>query len=216
MTLLHVMFLFNPQTWVVSLSCLFSSRFIPYSLSGLSAFWSALTVGLTFSSTGCLIDLMQPPFEMFADVHSFAVARLPQFYVSLFTAWSALRGSSVSSDHVVGSGLVGGPTLAVSLTCKLAYQLLLSFNLVQPHYILKFASSSGALDWPVAWKSLQFMPLDRHVRDLSWKVAHGILYTADRLISFGYQIALSCFCGYQLECVQHLFFSCPLAKSGLN
>ena len=122
----------------------------------------------------------------------------------------------MSSDLVVGSGLVGGPTLAVSLTCKLAYQLLLTLNLVQLHCILKFASSFGALDWPVTWKSLQFMPMDHQVRDLSWKVAHGVLYTADRLISFGYQIAPSCFCGYHLECVEHLLFSCPLAKSGLD
>lgn len=81
---------------------------------------------------------------------------------------------------------------------------------------MKFASSFGALDWPTTWKSLQFMPLDRQVRDLSWKVAHGVLYTADRLISFGYHYAPSCFCGYHLECAEHLFFSSPLAKSGLD
>lgn len=144
------------------------------------------------------------------------MAWLPPFYSSLFAAWDALRDSSVSSDLVIGSGLVGGPTPVISVTCKIAYQLLLSFNLEQPHCILKFASSFGALDWPTTWKSLQFMPLDRQVRDLSWKVAHGVLYTADRLISFGYHYAPSCFCGYHLECAEHLFFSCPLAKSGLD
>ena len=65
-------------------------------------------------------------------------------------------------------------------------------------------------------KSLQFMPLDCQVRDLSWKVVHGVLYTPDRLISFGYQYLPSCFCGYHLECSEHLFFSCPLARSGLD
>ena len=58
--------------------------------------------------------------------------------------------------------------------------------------------------------------MDRQVRDLSWKVAHGILYTADCLISFGYQLSLVCFCGYHLECPEHLFFLCPLAQSGLD
>jgi len=60
------------------------------------------------------------------------------------------------------------------------------------------------------------MPLDHQVRDLSWKVAHGVLYTADRLISFGYQLSLVCFCGYHLECPKHLFFLRPLAQSGLD
>ena len=147
------------------------------------------------------------PFEVFANVFDFAVARLPPFYLSLFSAWSALRGSSVSSDLVVGSGLIGGPTPVVSIT---------SLNPQQPHCILKFASSFGALDWPTTWRFLQFMPLDRQVRDLSWKVAHGVLYSADRLISFGYSYAPSCFCGYHLESAEHLFFSCPLAKSGLD
>lgn len=60
------------------------------------------------------------------------------------------------------------------------------------------------------------MPLDRQVRDLSWRVAHGVLYTAERLISFGYAVSPTCFCGYHLECPEHLFFSCPLARSGLD
>lgn len=59
------------------------------------------------------------------------------------------------------------------------------------------------------------MPLDRLASDLNWKVAHGVLYTADRLISFGYAIPSGCFCGYHLESAEHLFFSCPLAQSGI-
>ena len=77
--------------------------------------------------------------------------------------------------------------------------------------------SFGMLDWPATWKSLQFMPLDRKVRDLSWKVAHGVLYTVERLISFGYQqYQPTCFCGYYLESLEHLFFPCPLFQSGLD
>ena len=41
------------------------------------------------------------------------------------------------------------------------------------------------------------------------------MYTAERLASFGYQLPLSCFCGYHLESSDHLFFYCPLAQSGL-
>ena len=59
------------------------------------------------------------------------------------------------------------------------------------------------------------MPLDRPVIDLNWKVAHGVLYTAERLCSFGYDIPKACFCGFHLESSEHLFFYCPLAQSGI-
>ena len=173
--------------------------------------------GWTYLLKYWLLDRFQAtPFEVFSLVHDFSVMRLPPFYVSLFKAWIALRGSSDSSDLVIGAGLPGGSSKIVTATCKSCYQLLLSLNVSQPHCILKFAASFGALDWPVTWRSLQFMPLDRQVRDLSWKVAHGVLYTADRLISFGYAISPACFCGYHLECPEHLFFSCPLARSGID
>ena len=53
------------------------------------------------------------------------------------------------------------------------------------------------------------------VIDLNWKIAHGVLYTAERLISFGYAYNPSCFCGFQTETLEHLFFSSPLAQSGI-
>ena len=43
-----------------------------------------------------------------------------------------------------------------------------------------------------------------------------MLYTAERLIYFGYQYSPSCFCGYHLKSSEHLFFSCPLFQSGLD
>ena len=156
------------------------------------------------------------PFEVLASTFDFAIERLPPFYSALFNAWCCLRGSSVSSVLMIGSSAPCGPVSVDSVSCKVSYQLLLSLHEVQPHCVLKFASSFGLLDWPATWKALQFMPLDRQVRDLSWKIAHGVLYTADRLISFGYQYLPSCFCGYHLECSEHLFFSCPLARSGLD
>ena len=50
--------------------------------------------------------------------------------------------------------------------------------------------------------------------DLNWQIAHGVLYTAAPLSSFGYSLQTSCFCGYHSECLEHLFFACPLAQSG--
>ena len=52
--------------------------------------------------------------------------------------------------------------------------------------------------------------------DLSWKIAHGVLYTAQRLGSFGLPVPLSCFCGAPVESLEHLFFLCPLAQSVLS
>ena len=51
--------------------------------------------------------------------------------------------------------------------------------------------------------------------DLNWKICHGVPYTAERLSSFGYAVHMSCFCGYHTESLEHLFFSCPLAQSGI-
>ena len=61
-----------------------------------------------------------------------------------------------------------------------------------------------------------YMPLDRVVIDHSWKIAHGVLYTAERLSSFGYAISAACFCNSLMESAEHLFFHCPLAKSGID
>ena len=134
----------------------------------------------------------------------------------MLEAWSTFEGASLSSELVLGSGTSGGPFPVSSISCKSCYLLLLELNPAQPHCIQKFAASFGPLDWSLTWKSLQFMPLDRQVRDLNWKIAHGVLYTAKRLICFGYQYQLSCFCGYPLESLGHLFFSCPLSRSGLD
>ena len=50
---------------------------------------------------------------------------------------------------------------------------------------------------------------------MAWKVPHGVIYTADRLISFGYDYDPNCFCG-ALETPSHLFFECALAQSVLG
>ena len=160
--------------------------------------------------------LAATPFEIFSQPCRFSLTCLRPFYASLLRAWIALRGSSLSSELAVGVGSSGPPQLAADISCKSCYALLLELNPVQPHCVAKFGPSFGPLDWSATWRSLQFMPLDRLVRDLSWKIAHGVLYTAECLISFGYQYQPSCFGGFPLETLDHLFVSCPLAKSGLD
>ena len=72
---------------------------------------------------------------------------------------------------------------------------MLSENMVSPHCVEKFAPTFGVLHWSTMWRSLSFFDLDRQVVDLSWKIAHGVLYTPQCLVSFGLSIPLSCFCG---------------------
>ena len=85
-----------------------------------------------------------------------------------------------------------------------------------PHCVEKFRPQHGDLYWPSTWSQLFCFNLDRPVIDLSWKVAHGVLYTADRLIGFGYDVDATCFCNTSLETPSHLFFSCPLGQSALS
>ncbi len=92
------------------------------------------------------------------------------------------------------------------MSTKSCYQFLLSENMVTPHCVEKFAPTFGALYWPTTWNALSFFDMDRQVIDLNWKIAHGVLYTAERLVSFGLSVPLPCFCGAPVESLQHLFF----------
>ena len=73
----------------------------------------------------------------------------------------------------------------------------------------------GSLYWSATWRQPGFCPVDRAVIDVAWQVVHGVLYTADRLISFGYDYDPNCFCGSP-ETPSHLFFECALAQSVLG
>jgi len=85
-----------------------------------------------------------------------------------------------------------------------------------PHCEQKFLPVFGTLYWSATWRQLHFFDLDRPVVDLSWQVARGVLYTVDRLISFGYSHDHHCFCGPVNETPSHLFFGCALASSLLS
>ena len=125
---------------------------------------------------------------------------LPPFYASLLRAWIALHGS------LTPSGLAfGGSQSIESISRTTCYQLLLSFHDPQPHCVAEFFHSFGPLEWLTTRKTLHFMPLDRQVIDLNWKVAHGVLYTVEHLTFFGYSLPLECFCGNHLESLEHLF-----------
>lgn len=120
--------------------------------------------------------------------------------------WSLVFGSSC-------------PYTCSSISCmstKSCYLYLLSENIVEPHCVVKFAPMFGVLYWSTAWRTLSFFDSDRQVLDLNWKITHGVLYVAQRLVSFGMPVPLPCFCCSPVESLEHLFFSCPLAQSTLS
>ena len=161
--------------------------------------------------------ILVPPRWMFCRAPLFDPGGLPPFYRDLVLAWKAVDGgfSDARASLVVGlsTGLVLTP--AVQISTKFVYTLLLSEHLADPHCVTKFARDFGPLYWSVTWEQLFWFGNDRPVIDLSWKIAHGVLYTAEHLPSFGYAIPTDCFCGPVVETLYHLVFHCPLAQSVL-
>lgn len=158
------------------------------------------------------------PFEVFSRPFAFSPRVLPPFYQSLLLAWRSLDGSFSSSRNslVYGSSSCHVCSSVSVMSTKSCYLYLLSENMSPPHCVEKFAPSYGELHWSSTWWSLSFFDIDRQVIDLNWKIAHGVLYTAQRLASFGLSVPLPCFCGSPVESLEHLFFSCPLAQSVLS
>ena len=136
---------------------------------------------------------------------------------SIIQAWRSLDGAfSVSHNSLVycsSSCNVCSPVSAMST--KVCYQYLLSENMVLPHCVEKFAPTFGRLYWLTTWRSLSFFDLDHQVTHLSWKIAQGVLYTPQCLMSFCLSVPLPCFCGAPIESLEHLFFYCPIAQSVL-
>ena len=158
------------------------------------------------------------PFEVFSRPFSFELRALPPFYRDLILAWRRLDGSfNVARDSLaVGSSTTHHLRSVHEMSAKSCYLFLLSTDIPTPHCVNKFRPVFGDLYWPDTWRELFLFDYDRQVIDLSWKIAHGVLYTAQRLFHFGYDVSLFCFCGPAVESLEHLFFHCPLACSVLS
>ena len=144
---------------------------------------------------------------------------LPLFYQAVLSAWVAVDGgfSAPADTLVVASSSVRTPVSAVST--KSTYSLLLEFHRREPACVVSFGRVFGPLYWPSTWAQLFWFSLDRPVIDVSWKIAHGVLRTGQRLVStFGMShIPIACFCNpLSTESLEHLFFSCPLAQAVLS
>ena len=148
---------------------------------------------------------------LFTSPSYFRLEAVPPFYQSVFNAWLLSGGLVTLSGLAVGSFLSTEPVPVEAISTKEVYNMCLAASECTPHCTQKYSSSYQDIDWVLTWRSLYFMPLDRQVTDLNWRIAHGITYTADRLISFGYHFDPMCFCG-GTETPEHLFFSCSLAQ----
>jgi hypothetical protein len=142
---------------------------------------------------------------------------LPPFYQSVIAAWIAIDGGVVPRRTGSFYNRADSPTPLSALSVKGAYQLLIQMNSPPPHCVAKFTPVYPDVVWPDAWQQVHCCAIDRQVTDLAWKVAHGVLYTAARLSSFGWTtVVLTCFCGHPCEDIPHLFFGCPLIQSALT
>ena len=159
----------------------------------------------------CRACFGQFPWDVLSGPAPFDPGGLPPFCRDLLQAWKVVDGAfSVAKVTLVigaSSGLVSTPVSFVST--KSVYTYLLSGHRSDPHCVAKFAWQYGPLYWPLTWDQLHWFDMDRPVIDLSWKVALSVLYTAERLSSFGYAVPTDCFCG-------PVVLFCPLAQSVLS
>ena len=153
-----------------------------------------------------------------ARPHSLNHSVLPAFYSSLLLAWRSLDGSfdDRHSSLVFAFRDPNARRIVADLFSKIRYLFLLDESYAVPHCVEKFRPTFGAPYWPSTWRQLHFANFNRPVLDFSWKVAHGVVLTAQRLISFGLHVSQHCFCGPVLESLSHLLFACPLAQRVLS
>ena len=155
-----------------------------------------------------------PPHSVLSSPSYFRLEALPPFYQSVFNAWRLSGGLATLSGLAVGSFLPTEPVPVEAISTKQVYDMCLAASECSPHCTQKYSSTYPDIDWVSTWRSLYLMSLDKQVIDLNWRVAHGVTYTADRLIYFGYQFGPVCFCG-GTETPEHLFFSCTLEQQGI-
>ena len=179
--------------------------------------WSASGLNVSFSLQGWSFFMSYWFFSCFkfSPVAVFSNPSLwHPFYSSLLSAWCALQGSfsSCSSFLVFAADDPLAISPVTNRSAHSASQFLFAVNYTAPHCVAKFRP----LYWSSTWRQLYFANFDRSVLDFSWKVAHGVVYTAEQLLSFGLHVPSSCFCAPALESLEHLLFSYPLAESFLG
>ena len=139
-----------------------------------------------------------------------ALNLLPPFYRSVMSSWFSLSRRWEGDDIVVaGPGTTVCPLR--SLTVRFVYRELVRLSNVAHRCVSKYETWGITVEWHSVWRNLQLWRYVREVRDTNWKIAHGILPTADRLLRYNSTTDPCCHCG-QHESLVHLLVECPLAK----
>lgn len=172
--------------------------------------WSAFFIYYVQSAFGVSVH------EVLSFPAFYPSSLLLPFFSSVLEAWALLGGHTRGDGFFLRPQENGTPRPLANSTTKLCYSILAQQTAEPPHCILKFAGSFGPLFWSETWKQVHIMPLDRHVIDTNWKIAHGVIYTADRLVSFGMAVDPTCHCTNDRETLQHLFFGCVFTEAVLE
>lgn len=138
---------------------------------------------------------------------------LPSYYQVMIRAWFKFDGGNHNNILCLDASSAKPKTLP-ELSTHATYVIGRRLITPEPHCIRKFLPQYGPLYWSETWQQIHLTSLDRPVVDLNWKVAHGVLYTASRLVdSFGMAgIDRQCHCGADDETLHHLFFECGYAR----
>lgn len=135
---------------------------------------------------------------------------LPPFYRSVMASWFRLSRRVENETIFVGHSDASSRSLD-TLSVRFVYEQLSRADRREHRCVEKYRSLGLVVDWSTVWSNLNLWRFIRPVRDTNWLIAHGVLYTADRLIRFGMQVDPSCHCGAE-ESAVHLFTRCPVAR----
>jgi hypothetical protein len=168
-----------------------------------------------FFSFFFLSCLSAVPVQVFASANfpRRLIGLLPPYYHSMVRAWLQFDGGVI--DGILSLDVSSPkPCALAQLNSHSTYVIGRRLLSPEPHCISKFLPAYGPLYWPQTWDQVHLTSLDRPVVDVNWKIAHGVLYTAFRLVNnFGMaNIDVMCHCQADEETPEHLFFECIYAR----
>ena len=162
------------------------------------------------------VFLAEPVLRVFGfSQHSNRTLRkLPSFYASVLYAWQQLSGFRDSNGNLLAQLLPNSPPTPVHLlSAKAAYQSLMVSCFVPPVCEERFRNLNVS-SWSLVWLMIHKCKFIRPILDTAWKIAHGVIPTADRLIHFQMNVSPLCF-SQELESLEHLFHSCTTTSQVL-
>ena len=172
---------------------------------------------VSFFPYWCSVFLGKPASDVLACPSLFSTNSFPPFYRDFLVAWKEVDGSFFErrSSLIFASSSPHHVSAVSCKTSKCIYSFLISESRGDPDRVEKFLPLYGVIYWPTTWRELFFFDLDRTVIDLCWKIAHGVLFTADRLIGWlFYRLVIlstpAAFLVWPLNVFLICFFECPI------